>query len=80
MRAQSEKRIEHPMKKDGLLIIDLLMRGTVDEDVYEVLREKKVESRSFSRALWSKILQRMTNDTPAVISQKVQRIFPGQMD
>ena len=60
VRAQSEKRIEHPTKiaSAGLLIIDVLTRGTIDEDAYAVIREKKREATSFSRELWSRVLAR----------------------
>jgi len=82
IRAQSEKRIEHPTKNTGLLIIDLLTRRTVDVDAYAVLRDKRREAGSFSRALWSRILQNhlAPDADPVTIRQKVKRIFPGQMD
>lgn len=82
MRAQSEKRIEHPIKRAsaGLLIIDLLMRGTIDEDAYAVLRDKRVEAKSFSRELWSRILAKhFAGDVgDREIRDRVTRIFPGQ--
>lgn len=46
-RAQSEERIISPKKVDPVLYIDLLTKGSIDEDVLSVLREKKVESRFF---------------------------------
>lgn len=39
-RKQSEDRIEHPLKKEPLLIIDLVTEDTVDEDVIKILRRK----------------------------------------
>jgi len=80
IRAQSEKRIEHPTKRAGLLIIDLLMRGTIDEDAYAVIREKRVEAKSFSRELWSRVLSRhFAGDEadPTTIQRRVSRVFPG---
>lgn len=44
-RLQSEDRILHPMKKDPLLIIDLVTRDTVDVDVVAGVREKSFNSR-----------------------------------
>jgi SNF2 family DNA or RNA helicase len=44
VRSQSEDRIEHPLKKESLLIIDLITAGTVDEDVLRALKRKHKES------------------------------------
>lgn len=46
-RAQSEDRIIHPMKKEPLLYIDLITRGSIDEHVCEVVREKVFDSQAF---------------------------------
>lgn len=81
--AQSLKRIEHPTKRNrgrGLLYIPLLTRGTVDEDAYETLRDKRVEAHAFHRALWSRILNRQYGMTEEHIHSSVQRIYPGQID
>lgn len=45
-RAQSEDRIIHPTKKEPVLYIDLITKGTVDEEILDCLREKKFNSRS----------------------------------
>ncbi len=50
-RSQSQERIVHPTKKRPLLSLDLVTRGTLDEEVVRLLREKRVNSTSFMRAL-----------------------------
>lgn len=47
IRTQSEDRIEHPLKKEPLLIIDLVTEDTIDEDVVAALRKKRKESESY---------------------------------
>ena len=50
-RAQSEDRILHPSKTEPLLYIDLITKGTIDESVVEVLRQKYANSRIFMTKL-----------------------------
>jgi len=50
-RAQSEDRILHPSKHEPLLYLDLVTRGTVDDAVVKVLRDKSVTSRTFMTRL-----------------------------
>jgi SNF2 family DNA or RNA helicase len=51
-RLQSEDRIVHPAKREPLLYIDLLTRGSVDEDIHLALQDKGAESKFFlSRVL-----------------------------
>ncbi|GAH42407.1 unnamed protein product, partial [marine sediment metagenome] len=50
-RYQSEARIEHPEKRRPLLYLDLVAADTVDEDLIDALRAKKLESRYFLRRL-----------------------------
>lgn len=45
LRAQSEERIFMPGKTRDLLIIDLMSKGTIDEEVRETLRSKKSDAR-----------------------------------
>lgn len=54
-RSQSQERIVHPAKKKPLLYIDLVTRGTLDEEVVRLLREKRVNSSSFMRQLNSQV-------------------------
>lgn len=54
-RSQSEDRILNPAKKEPLLYIDLVAEDTVDEDIVDLLREKKVESRFFLTHLLEKL-------------------------
>lgn len=56
VRAQSQQRIEHMMKKVPLLFIDLVTRGSVDEPVLDALQDKKRESNRFLRDVMSKFL------------------------
>lgn len=57
VRAQSEDRIEHPSKSEPLLIMDLVTGSSIDEDVVDLLQEKKVEARAFMRTLVSRWAQ-----------------------
>lgn len=54
-RVQSEDRILNPAKKEPLLYIDLVAKETVDEDIVDLLRDKKVESRFFLTRLLEKL-------------------------
>lgn len=56
VRAQSQQRIEHMMKKVPLLFIDLVTRDSTDEAVLDALQEKKRESRRFLSDVMSKFL------------------------
>jgi SNF2 family DNA or RNA helicase len=57
-RAQSEERILDPRKTEPLLYIDLLTENSVDEAVYQILREKKVSSKFFMAELIRKWRER----------------------
>lgn len=46
-RSQAEQRILHPMKKRALLVIDLITRFTIEEDIYAALKMKKSNARYF---------------------------------
>lgn len=48
-RNQSEDRIEHPSKKEPLLIIDLVTRNSMDEDIVKALKRKEASSKYFLR-------------------------------
>lgn len=48
-RVQSEDRIEHPTKKEPLLIIDLVAEDSVDEDILAALKRKKSVNLSYLR-------------------------------
>jgi SNF2 family DNA or RNA helicase len=45
LRAQSEDRIVMPGKKEPLLYIDLITKNTVEEGIYNDLRDKKVDAK-----------------------------------
>ena len=57
-REQSEDRIVHPSKKKPLLYIDLVSENSIDEDVLDALRQKKVQSAFFLRTVLDKFLKR----------------------
>jgi SNF2 family DNA or RNA helicase len=54
-RVQSEDRILDVKKQEPLLYIDLVTEDTVDEDIVDLLRDKKTEARFFL----SKLLERL---------------------
>lgn len=58
LRAQSVDRIVDVAKKGPLLIIDLVTRETVDQDIVEALSDKGLESRYFMRKINSLVLRR----------------------
>lgn len=59
IRRQSEDRIIHPRKKVPLLYIDLVCKGTVDEDILDTLKKKKLVSKYFTLNI-KKLLTRKT--------------------
>lgn len=48
-RAQSEDRIEHPSKKEPLLIIDLVTEDSIDSDILKALKKKNKTSQFYLR-------------------------------
>ena len=48
--AQSEDRIVHPAKEEPLLYVDLITKGSFDEEVYNLLREKAISSKALLAA------------------------------
>lgn len=58
-RAQSEDRILDVAKKEPLLYIDLVTKGTIDESISRVLRQKYSNSRMFMTALVKDWLKNM---------------------
>lgn len=59
LRSQSQDRIIHPRKTHPLLSIDLITKGTTDEDVVDTLRDKRVDAQSFTSTLLTKIRNRL---------------------
>lgn len=55
IRQQSLDRIIHPKKKEPVLIIDLVTRGTIDEDILEVLGDKKINYKLFMTRLMERL-------------------------
>lgn len=87
--SQSRDRIVHPAKTDPLLEIHLVTKGTLDEDVYDLLKEKKRESHLFMRELNVRMLNRLKQEQQGEtqtkkeiragrVTVKVRRIYPGQ--
>ena len=62
VRAQSEDRIVHPAKTDPLLVIDLVTRGTVDEDVVDTLQDKSINSKTFVSRLAARLRERFDEE------------------
>lgn len=54
-RSQSEDRILSPQKKEPILILDLITKNSVDEDVYKALKRKGMSSKIFT----SEVIQNM---------------------
>lgn len=54
-RLQTEDRIVHPEKKIPLLIVDMISSETVDEDIYELLIKKKINSKFALTKIISKL-------------------------
>lgn len=61
-RNQSQERIAHPTKKRPLLYIDLITRGSIDEEVVRLLREKHTNSAAFMRELNRHVLARLLEE------------------
>jgi SNF2 family DNA or RNA helicase len=57
-RHQSEDRIVHPAKTEPLLYIDLVSKGSIDEELLRSLREKRFSSRFFLQRTLSAYLER----------------------
>jgi hypothetical protein len=58
LRAQSEDRIIHPQEREPKLLIDLCTDRTVDFDIVELLRGKKIDSQFFMSSLYQRVLER----------------------
>lgn len=58
VRRQSEDRIEHPMKSETLLIGDVVGRDTYDEDLVQLLNEKRTEAAMFRKKLMARYFAR----------------------
>ncbi len=57
-RMQCEDRIEHPTKREPLLLIDILARDTVDVDLSDTLGARRMSAHAFNRSLFEKWKQR----------------------
>lgn len=57
-RMQSEVRIIHPLKGEPLLVIDLITRNTIDREVVEAVRKKRLNGRVFMSHINAAILGR----------------------
>jgi SNF2 family DNA or RNA helicase len=56
-RIQSEDRIVHPQKDVSLLIIDLVTKDTVDQDIVDLLKDKTMDAKMLMRRLRERLLQ-----------------------
>jgi len=48
VRSQMEDRLVHPKKREPVLIVDVVARGTIDVDVAEALTEKRATAATFN--------------------------------
>lgn len=83
--AQSEDRIVHPTRKDPLLYITLVTKGSIDAEVVKLQREKKLTSRAFMRRLneavmadLRRISENQKTKAPRTGTLRVRRTFPGE--
>lgn len=60
IRAQSEDRIEHPMKKQPLLIIDIVAKDTIDEDFVRTLENKSSDAQTMLKNFMGLIRKRIS--------------------
>ncbi len=58
-RIQCEDRIISPNKKEPILILDLLTKDTVDEDIYKALRRKGMNSKIFMSKIVENLKERI---------------------
>ena len=78
-RAQTEDRIVHPKKKKPLLLIDLISRNSIDEDVIRILKNKRQSSKQFMRALITDLVsqwKKYKTGDKRIVEKKVKRLFP----
>lgn len=57
-RVQSEDRIVHPQKQRPLLYVDVVTRGTIDEDAVEIVRGKSLDARAFMTKFIDTVLKK----------------------
>lgn len=78
-RAQTEDRIVHPQKEKPLLLIDLVSRNSIDEDVIRILKDKRQSSKQFMRALITDLVsqwKKHSKGNKQTVERKVKRLFP----
>ena len=71
-RAQTEDRIVHPKKTKPLLLMDLVTKNSIDEDVIRILKQKRMSSRQFMRALVEDLVDQWK------LKKRAKRVFPGR--
>lgn len=92
-RSQSEDRIIHPTKSTVSLYIDVVTRGTIEEEVVRLLREKRQSATSFMRQLnavvWAQYWKEHPNENSGKekdtrlttrvrhARQTTRRVYPG---
>ena len=60
-RTQSEDRIINPKKKEPVLILDIITKDTIDEDIYWTLKQKAVNAKSFVSKILAHMKERIQN-------------------
>lgn len=79
MRAQSQDRILNVRKNSKLLLIDLMTKGTIDEDAVETLNDRRVDALMFNSRFRERVLQSLASRYPNKPQHdpRVRRILPG---
>lgn len=58
-RVQSEQRILHLKKDDPLLYVDLIVEGTMDEEIHAALSEKRLNAKNFLKQALENIRRKL---------------------
>ncbi len=60
-RVQSEDRVINPLKKEPVLILDIITKNTIDEDIYWALRKKSANAKTFVSKIFEHMQERIKN-------------------
>lgn len=59
---QAEDRVIHPEKQRPILYIDLLTKGTIDEDIYAIVKNKIQDSNTFLDDVYKRVQARLAGE------------------
>lgn len=79
VRAQSQDRILNVRKNSKLLLIDLVTKGTIDEDAVATLNDRRVDAKLFNSAFRERLLASLSHRYPNKPrpDPRYARIMPG---